>query len=128
VLGIAVATAGAIYLARTGATKDTIKEYISKYYTIDFTLDEIRPGYDYDITCQGTVPQAMQAFFEATDFEDAIRNAISIGGDSDTVAAITGSVAEAYYGIDEKMKEEILKYLDTPIINAVQRFVGVLGY
>ena len=69
----AVATSGAVFLARTGATMEEIKDYISNYYTIDFSIDEIRPIYDYDITCQGTVPQAMQAFFESTSFEDAIQ-------------------------------------------------------
>ena len=118
----AVATAGAVYLARTGETMEEIKEYISKYYTIDFTIDEIRPIYDYDVTCQGTVPQAMQAFFESESFEDAIRNAISIGGDSDTLAAITGAVAEAYYGIDDELKETALSYLDDRLLNITERF------
>lgn len=118
----AVATAGAVFLARTGATMEEVKKYISKYYTIDFTIDEIRPTYDYDITCQGTVPQAMQAFFESTSFEDAIRNAISIGGDSDTLAAITGAVAEAYYGIPDELKETALSYLDERLLNIIERF------
>lgn len=118
----AVATAGSVFLARTGATMDKIKKYISNYYTIDFTIDEIRPVYDFDVTCQGTVPQAMQAFFESTSFEDSIRNAISIGGDSDTLAAITGAVAEAYYGIDEDMKDTALSYLDERLLNITQRF------
>lgn len=118
----AVATAGAVFLARTGATMEELKKYISKYYTIDFTIDEIRPIYDYDITCQGTVPQAMQAFFESTSFEDAIRNAISIGGDSDTLAAITGAVAEAYYGIPDELKETALSYLDERLLNITERF------
>ena len=118
----AVATAGAVFLARTGATMDEIKKYISKYYTIDFTMDEIRPVYGFDVTCQGTVPQAMQAFFESTSFEDAIRNAISIGGDSDTLAAITGAVAEAYYGIDEEMKDTALSYLDERLLDITERF------
>lgn len=118
----AVATAGAVFLARTGATMDGLKKYISKYYTIDFTIDEIRPLYDYDITCQGTVPQAKQAFFESESFEDAIRNAISIGGDSDTLAAITGAVAEAYYGIPSDLKETALSYLDERLINITERF------
>ena len=118
----AVSTAGAVFLARTGATMDEIKKYISKYYTIDFTIDEIRPVYDYDITCQGTVPPAMQAFFESTSFEDAIRNAISIGGDSDTLAAITGAVAEAYYGIPDDLKETALSYLDDRLLNITERF------
>lgn len=118
----AVATAGAVFLARTGAAMDEIKKYISKYYTIDFTIDEIRPIYDYDITCQGTVPQAMQAFFESESFEDAIRNAISIGGDSDTLAAITGAVAEAYYGISSDLKEAALSYLDDRLLDISERF------
>lgn len=118
----AVATAGAVFLARTGASMDEIKQYISKYYTIDFTIDEIRPTYDYDITCQGAVPQAMQAFFESKSFEDAIRNVISIGGDSDTLAAITGAVAEAYYGIPDDLKETALSYLDDRLLDITERF------
>ena len=101
----AQAVAVAIYLARIGEDKETIKKYIEdNYYTLDFTLDEIRPTYDYEITCQKSVPQAIKAFLEAESFEDTIRNAISIGGDSDTVAAIAGSIAEAYYEIDEEIK------------------------
>lgn len=124
----AVATAGAVFLARTGATMDEIRQYISGYYTIDFTIDEIRPTYDYDITCQGTVPQAMQAFFESTSFEDAIRNVISIGGDSDTLAAVTGAVAEAYYGIPDDMKETALSYLDDRLLYITERFEdGYMG-
>ena len=118
----AVVTAGAVFLARTGASMDEIKKYVSGYYTIDFTIDEIRPSYNYDVTCQGTVPQAMEAFFESTDFEDAIRNVISIGGDSDTLAAITGAVAEAYYGIPEDMKETALSYLDERLLDITERF------
>ena len=121
----AVATAGAVFLARTGATMGELRDYISKYYTIDFTIDEIRPIYDYDITCQGTVPQAMQAFFESTNFEDAIRNAISIGGDSDTLAAITGAVAEAYYGIPDDLKETTLSYLDERLLDITERFEDI---
>lgn len=91
-------------------------------YTIDFTLDEIRPYYDFDETCRGSVPQAMQAFFESCDFEDAIRNAISIGGDSDTLGAITGAVAEAYYGIPEDLRETALSYLDNRLLDITERF------
>lgn len=118
----AVATAGTVFLARTGATMDELKEYISKYYTIDFTIDEIRSVYKFNETCQETVPQAMQAFFESTSFEDAIRNDISIGGDSDTLAAITGAVAEAYYGIPDDLKETALSYLDERLLSIVERF------
>ena len=118
----AVATAGAVFLARTGASKEEIREYISKYYTMDFTLDELRPIYSYDITCQGTVPQAIQAFLESAGFEDAIRNAISIGGDSDTLAAITGAVAEAYYGIEDELKQTALSFLDETLLDITERF------
>ena len=116
----AVAVAGAIWLARNGATKEEIKEYVMQYYDLDFTLDEIRPTYDYEITCQKSVPQAIQAFIEAISFEDAIRNAISIGGDSDTVAAITGSIAEAFYGIDEDIKQTALSFLDNYLLDEVE--------
>ena len=90
----AEATTVAIYMARTGSTIPEIKDYINKnYYKIDYTLDDIRDTYEFNETCQDTVPQSLEAFFESTDFEDAIRNAISIGGDSDTLAAITGGIA-----------------------------------
>ena len=97
----AKATAAAIYLARVGRTKPEIKDYIETIYGYDLnrTLDEIRPSYSFDESCQGTVPEAIIAFLESKGFEDAIRNAISLGGDSDTLAAITGSIAEAAYGI-----------------------------
>lgn len=119
----AVSVAGAIYLARTGHTMDEIKEYVSKFYAIDFTLGEIRDDYDFYEICQKSVPQAFEAFFESTSFEDAIRNAISIGGDSDTIAAITGSIAEAYYGVDEEMKETALSYLDDYLLEIAENFI-----
>ena len=109
----AEATAVAIYLARTGKKIPEIKKYIcDNYYKIDFTLDEIRPTYSFRPSCMETVPQAMEAFFESTSYEDAIRNAMSIGGDSDTIGAITGGIAEAYYGIPQEIKEKVLSYLD----------------
>ena len=120
----AVAVAGAIFLARTGHTMDEIKEYASKFYTIDFTLDEIREDYDFYEICQKSVPQALQAFFESKSFEDAIRNAISIGGDSDTIAAMTGSIAEAFYGADEDIKETALSYLDDYLLEIAECFVN----
>ena len=102
----AKATAGAIYLARTMKERGTergrrrIRRYLREYYYLmDQSLDELRETYEGSALCENTVPQAMQAFIESTDFEDAIRNAISIGGDSDTIAAITGAVAEAFYGM-----------------------------
>ena len=110
----AQAVAAAIYLAKTGKSKAEIKEYIEQnYYELDFTLDEIRPTYEFDVTCQGSVPQAIQCFLEAADFEDAIRNAVSLGGDGDTQAAIAGSIAEAFYGIPDSLKEEAYKRFTT---------------
>lgn len=118
----AVSVTGAIYLARTGHSKEEIKRYVSEFYVIDFTLDEIRPVYSFNETCQGSVPQAFAAFFESVSFEDAIRNAISIGGDSDTIAAITGSVAEAFYGVDENLKKEAMSYLDERLLEIYNNF------
>ncbi len=109
----AEAVAVATFLALNGKDKKFIKDCINRhYYRTDFTLDEIRPTYSMNESCQGSVPQAFEAFFESTSFEDAIRNAISIGGDSDTIGAITGSVAEAYYGVPKNMKKEAMKFLD----------------
>ena len=95
----AQSTAAAIFMARNGKSKEEIRNYIStKYgYTLNRTCDEIRPIYDWDSSCQGTVPEAMVAFFDSTDFESAIRLAVSLGGDSDTLACITGGIAEAFY-------------------------------
>ena len=118
----AVTVAGAIYLARTGRTMEQIKNYVRHYYTIDFTLDEIRPSYRFDETCQGSVPQALEAFFESVSFEDAIRNAVSLGGDSDTLAAIAGSVAEAFYGIPEEIRRTAEGYLDGELLSIYNEF------
>ncbi|MGD9567083.1 MAG: ADP-ribosylglycohydrolase family protein [Sedimentibacter sp.] len=95
----AQATASAIYLAKNKKNKLEIKEFIENTFGYDLNekLDSIREWYEFDESCQGTVPQAIIAFLESNDFEDAIRNAISIGGDSDTLACITGGIAEAYY-------------------------------
>ena len=120
----AVVTAGAVYLAKSGASMEKIREFVSKYYVMDFTLDEIRPIYYFNETCQETVPQAMQAFFESSSFEDAIRNGISIGGDSDTLCAITGAVAECYYGMSESEREKALSYLDEPMKKVISRFLN----
>lgn len=114
--------AGAIFLARKGASKESLREYMEKFYNLDFTLDEIRPTYDFIEICQESVPQALVAFLEAEDFEDTIRNAISIGGDSDTIAAIAGSIAEAYYEVDEEMADEALAYLDEYLLSIVIDF------
>lgn len=119
----AEAVAVAIFLARSGKSKDEIKAYICEnYYDIDFTLDQIRDSYEFDVTCQGSVPQALEAFFESNDFEDAVRNAISIGGDSDTIAAIAGSIAEAYYGIHKDFILSAIDYIYTPELAILYRF------
>jgi len=109
----AEAVAAAVFLARTGSSRADIRDYIeAHYYRIDFTLDELRADYRFDVSCQGSVPQALEAFFESTGFEDAIRNAVSIGGDSDTIAAITGGIAEAYYGIPADLRQQAERFLD----------------
>lgn len=126
----AEAVASAIFLARNGKGLLEIRDYIeSKYYRINFTLDSIRPTYSFDVTCQGSVPQAFEAFFESTGFEDAVRNAISIGGDSDTIAAITGGMAEAYYGIPSQLRKNALTFLDKTqldILNAFEARYGMI--
>jgi ADP-ribosylglycohydrolase len=95
----AQAVAAAVYLARTGKSKGEIKKFIADTfaYDLDRTIDEIRPGYDFDVSCQGSVPEAIIAFLESTDFANAVRLAVSLGGDSDTIACITGGIAEAFY-------------------------------
>ena len=119
----AEATAVAVFLARKGYSMPEIRNLILKnYYPIDFTLDEIREHYTFDVSCQGSVPQALEAFFESVDFEDAIRNAISIGGDSDTIAAITGAVAGAYYDVPLSIRSSALTYLDETLKSILATF------
>jgi ADP-ribosylglycohydrolase len=109
----AKATAIAVFLARQGETKEGIKKAIEQnYYPLNFRIDDIKETYEFNKTCQGTVPQAIQCFLESTSFEDAIRTAISLGGDSDTIGAITGAIAEAYYGVPDEISDEALTYLD----------------
>ena len=118
----AEATAVCVFLARQGKSKDEIKAYVREhYYPLDFTLDEIRPGYSFDVSCQGSVPQALEAFFEATSFEDAIRNAISVGGDSDTIGAICGAVAEAFYGVPDEIRVKAMTFLPQHLRDVVGR-------
>lgn len=109
----AEATAVAIFMARYGTTLEEIRKTIVRdYYPLDFTIDGIRESYQFNETCQETVPQAIVAFLESSSFEDAIRTAISVGGDSDTLAAITGGIAEAYYGVPADLRERALRFLD----------------
>ena len=119
----AEATTVAIFMALHGKSMLEIRDYIDKnYYPMNFTLDGIRNSYQFSETCQDTVPQAMMAFFESTGFEDAIRNAISIGGDSDTIAAITGGIAEAYYGIPSEIRKHELTFLDERLLAILVEF------
>ncbi|GHU53385.1 hypothetical protein AGMMS49975_11280 [Clostridia bacterium] len=119
----AEATAVCVFLARTGSSILEIRNYVDKhYYLMNFTLDSIRDSYTFDETCQGTVPQAIMAFLESTTFEDAIRNAISIGGDSDTLAAITGGIAEVCYGVPVEIREHALTFLDERLLNILNAF------
>lgn len=106
------------------ACKQHIKAHVEREYGYDLSrsLDAIRPGYCFNVTCQETVPQAIIAFLESRDFEDAIRNAISLGGDSDTLAAITGSIAEAAYGIPDWIQDKACSYLDKPLKDVCTRW------
>lgn len=109
--------------------KVQIQEHIEQEYGYDFskTLAEIRPIYKFNDSCQETVPQAITAFLESTNFEDAIRNAISLGGDSDTLAAITGSIAEAAYGVPNEIKGKALLFLDKPLTDVYKRWEAYLN-
>ncbi len=119
----AEAAAVMIFMARQGASIPEMKSvFTEQYYPIDFTLDGIRKSYPWGALCSNTVPQAMESFFEAESFEDAIRNAISIGGDSDTIAAITGGVAEAYFGVPDDLREKGLSYLTEDLKEILSRF------
>jgi len=117
-------TAAAIFLARAGADKETVKNYIEGTFDYDLSrsLDQIRPDYTFDVSCQGSVPEAINAFLEADSYEDTIRNAISIGGDSDTIACIAGGIAEAYYGMTEDLKKAALAKLPGPLRQIVKDF------
>lgn len=132
----AQATAAAVYLARAGAPREEIREYIREhFYPLDQTLDELRPTYRFDESCQGTVPQAITAFLESTSFEDAIRNAVSLGGDSDTIGAITGSIAWSFYwgrawgmplpGDMKAIREQAEAYLPENLLAVVREFEEV---
>jgi type I restriction enzyme M protein len=119
----AEATAVAIWLARQGWKISEIRAHVvANYYPMDFTLDAIRPTYHMDESCQGSVPQALEAFFESTSFEDAIRNAISIGGDSDTIGAICGAVAGAYYGVPADIRVKAESFLDPFLVETLKKF------
>ena len=125
----AEAVAVAIWLALHKQSKDEIKKHIQEfYYKLDFNYEDLQEKYEYDETAQGTVPQAIYCFLISTDFEDAIRTAVSIGGDSDTLCAITGAIAEAFYGIPEQIKNNAKKYMDRYITKSYKTFVKKSNY
>ena len=114
----------ATYMAWAGADKLYIRRQVTKCFGYDLsgTLAEIRPSYCFDVTCQGTVPIAIMAFLESHDFVSAIQNAISVGGDSDTIAAITGSIAEAYY---QEIPEQLMEFAKNKLPNDIQKTLGM---
>jgi len=125
----AQAIAAAVFLARKNKTKSDIKDYIqTKFgYNLERKLDDIRPVYRFDVSCQGSVPESIIAFFESTDFESAVRLAISIGGDSDKIAAMAGSIAEAFYKeIPLEMINETKKRLPNAFLEIIKQFQGFI--
>ncbi len=126
----AQAAALAVFLARTTSDKMLIKKELAHRfgYDLDRTIDSIRPGYRFDISCQGTVPEAVIAFLESDAYEDAVRNAVSLGGDSDTLACITGAVAEAYYGpVAQPVLEKVKEILPSDLWSITQQFCRAYG-
>lgn len=121
----AQATALAVFWARTGRTKDAMRDGIHSRFGYDLrrTIDAIRPTYAFDVSCQGTVPEAILAFLESDSYEDAVRNAVSLGGDSDTLACITGGIAEAYYhGVPDYIRKQVYELLPEDLAAVVDRF------
>jgi len=120
----ALATNDAIYLAHIGASKDEIKEHVEVRYGYDLsrTVDEIRPNYSFDVSCAGSVPESIICFLDGNDFEDTIRNAVSLGGDADTQAAIAGSIASAYWDVPQEIVRESLLRLDEFLLGVYINF------
>ena len=120
----AEATASAIFLARTGNSKDEIKTYIENHFGYDLsrTCDEIRPDYHHVESCQETVPEAITAFLEGKSFEDVIRTAVSLGGDCDTLTCIAGGIAEGFYGVPEDLKQECRNRLPKELLDVLNKF------
>lgn len=122
----AEAVAAAIFLARTGSSKEQIKEYVVREFGYDLsrTCDEIRPNYRMNETCQGSVPEAITAFLDGESFEDVIRTAVSLGGDSDTIACMAGAIAEGFYGVPEELKEECRNRLTPDLREILDKFTA----
>lgn len=120
----AQAAALTVFLARHGTPKDAIREHITKTFDYDLsrTVDQIRPEYGFNETCQATVPEAIQCFLEGRDFEDTVRNAVSLGGDSDTLACIAGSIADAYYGVPVNIREQAESLLPDEFLEIIAAF------
>lgn len=116
-------TAGCIYILKNGGSKDDVRKFAKNYYDLDFTLDDIRNGYSFDVSCQGTVPYAIMSFLEADSFASTISNAISIGGDSDTLAAIAGGIAEPFYPVSDDLKRFTVSKLDGYLIDILSEVV-----
>lgn len=126
----AQAVAAAIWMTRNGKTKEEIKNYITeKYgYNLNRTVQEIKDsGYKFDVSCQGSVPESIIAFLESENFEDCIKKAIYLGGDADTQAAIAGSIAEAFYGFPEELKEIVESKLDSYLLSVLETFNNFCG-
>jgi ADP-ribosylglycohydrolase len=126
----AQAVAAAVFLARTGSSKDAIREHVTRAfgYDLDRDLDELRKTYTFDVTCQGSVPESIVAFLASEDFEDAVRNAISLGGDADTMACMAGAIAEPFYGgVPPALAEEALARLPEPMRELLQAFQRQFG-
>ncbi len=126
----AQAVAASVFLARTGTPKEAIQAFVTERFSYDLQtpLDEIRPWYEFNVSCQGSVPQAIRAFLESEDFEHAVRLAISIGGDSDTIACIAGGIAHAFYGaIPGPIAEQVFARLDGPLTDVTRRFGETFG-
>jgi ADP-ribosylglycohydrolase len=122
----AQAAALGILLARKTQDKELLRTELSDRFGYDLSrsVEDIRPGYGFDVSCQGTVPEAVCAFLDSTSYEDAVRNAVSLGGDSDTLACITGAIAEAYYGVPEVIESEARRLLTQDLGSVLDQFCG----
>ena len=120
----AKSVSASIFLARTGHSKEDIKDYVTSNfgYDLDTPLDKIRPSYIFDVSCQGSVPQSIRCFLEGTDYIDTVRNAVSLGGDSDTMGAIAGSIAEAFWGVPEAVTSIAKMFLTDEMLKIIDAF------
>lgn len=122
----AAVVAGCIFLLRNGKTKADLFEYAGRFYDLNFTLDGIRDTYRFDVSCMGSVPQAIRAFLEGSCFSEVIANAISIGGDSDTIASIAGSIAEVVYPIPQGLRARVIDKMDPFLLNTIAEAVDFM--